>query len=189
MLSILPNALTVIRGLIGPAVAGLVLLADAHTLAFWLFLTAILTDLCDGWVARALNAESALGKVLDPFADKVLNTSTWLALGLVGWAPWWLAGTMLLRDLAVGIGWFALGRPVPYATMSGRLKVSFEGVALPILLFRHDWLGVHWPSVGLVLGLCALVLSLVSSLAHLRIPAGSDNPGSPPRRTGVGAQP
>lgn len=167
MRAVLPNLLTAARGLAGPAVAALVLGAGADQVAFWVFLGAILTDLVDGWLARRLNAVSRLGQLLDPLADKLLIASTWLTLGLVGWAPWWLAGLMLTRDLAVGLGWVVLGRPAWPASMAGRLKVSFEGVALPVLLFRQPWLDVHWPSVGLAIGTIALCLSIVSAVFYL----------------------
>jgi CDP-diacylglycerol---glycerol-3-phosphate 3-phosphatidyltransferase len=163
----LPNLLTAARGLAGPVVAWLVLGLAWSDAAFVVFLFAILTDLADGWLARRLGATSALGRLLDPLSDKALVTSTWLALGIVGWAPWWLAAPMLLRDLAVGVGWALLGRPDAPPSMTGRLKVSFEGVALPILLFRDPWLDVHWPSVGVALGAVALALSVASAILSL----------------------
>ncbi|TVQ91769.1 MAG: CDP-alcohol phosphatidyltransferase family protein [Deltaproteobacteria bacterium] len=189
MIRAIPNLLTVGRGLAGPAVIVLVLGLHAPFVAFWVFLGAILTDLVDGTLARWLRAESQLGRLLDPLSDKALIAATWLTVGLAGWAPWWLAGTMLARDLAVGLGWLGLGRPTPRATMTGRLKVSFEGVALPILLFRQEWLGVHWPSVGLVLGVFALLLAIASALLHLHEVLQATNPGGSSKRAGVGARP
>lgn len=168
MRALLPNLLTAARGLAGPVVAWLVLVHGSSDLAFSVFLFAILTDLADGSLARALGATSDLGRQLDPIADKVLADATWLTLGLVGWAPWWLAGPMLLRDLGVGLAWLALGRPTVSAPMLGRMKVSFEGVALPVLLFRSPWLDVHWPSVGVVIGSIALAFSVASALACLQ---------------------
>jgi len=147
-----------------------------------------LTDRVDGWLARRLGAVSRLGQLLDPLADKLLIATTWLTLGLVGWAPWWLAGLMLARDVAVGVGWLALGRPAWPASMVGRLKVSFEGVALPVLLFRQPWLDVHWPSVGLVIGAIALVLSVGSALSYLRLALQAPR-GGRLGTDGVGAEP
>lgn len=175
MRSWLPNLITTLRGLAGPAVAVLVLGLGQDEVAFALFIAAIATDLVDGWLARQLNATSDLGRVLDPLADKLLIGGTWLTLGLVGWAPWWLAGTMLFRDVLVGLGWLVT-RDTPHRPhLFGRLMVSVEGVALPVLLFRNPWLGVHWPSVGLVLGAISLVLAAASGAVYLsRVLGGRD---------------
>ena len=46
--------------------------------SYWLFwavsIYAVIcvTDFLDGWIARKLNIESDIGKILDPLADKIL---------------------------------------------------------------------------------------------------------------------
>jgi CDP-diacylglycerol--glycerol-3-phosphate 3-phosphatidyltransferase len=169
MLAALPNAITASRGLAGPIVAVLVLGFGQDEAAFAVFLVAILTDLVDGSLARALGATSRLGRWLDPVADKMLADTTWLTLGIVGWAPWWLVGAMLARDAVVTVGWWVTRhRSLPAAPpMLGRLTVSFEGVALPVLLFRNPWLDVHWPSVGVVLGGISVTLAVLSAVSYL----------------------
>lgn len=164
----LPNLLTAARGLSGPAIFGLVLFGAHPQWAFTVFLCAVLTDLADGWVARQLQATSVFGSTLDPIADKSLVLWSWLSLWLVGAAPLWLAGGMMARDLVIAGWWLAKGRPeLAKPNLIGQVKVSFEGVALPVLLFRQDWLGVHWPSVGLVLGMIALGLAVLSAASYL----------------------
>ena len=166
VLPMLPNLLTVLRGLAGPSIL-IAVLAGQDEVAFVLFLLAVLTDLADGWLARRLGAVSELGRLLDPIADKLLVDGTWLAVGLAGWAPWWLVGPVLLRDAAVIVGFFATGRTLRDPHILGRVMVSVEGVALPVLLFRNPWLDIHWPSVGLVLGLLALGLAVASASVYL----------------------
>jgi len=166
VLHALPNLLTILRGLSGPAILACVLLGQDEV-AFTVFLLAVLTDLADGWLARRLGATSELGTLLDPVADKLLVDGTWLALGLAGWAPWWLAGPVLARDAAVILGFLLLGGQTREPHMLGRVMVSVEGVALPVLLFRNPWLDVHWPTVGLVLGGISLVLALASAGIYL----------------------
>lgn len=95
LLKHLPNALTLLRLVLAPAVAWLMLeatiqlvfriyvregreavfysnIAETWTLAAALFIVAALTDLFDGMIARALNAHSKFGRIIDPIADKVL---------------------------------------------------------------------------------------------------------------------
>jgi len=43
-----------------------------YTVAFALFVTAAVTDILDGMIARRLNVRSRLGALLDPAADKTL---------------------------------------------------------------------------------------------------------------------
>lgn len=166
MLNVLPNILTICRGLAGPLILLLVHPFDLHTAAFWVFIGAILTDLIDGTVARALGATSTLGQTLDPIADKVLGNFTWVTIGLAGWAPPWLVILVLIRDLAVIVGFVFNGLRMESPNIPGRLMVSVEGVALPVLLFRHDWMFTDWPSVGVILGTISLTLGVASAAAY-----------------------
>lgn len=166
----LPNIVTATRGLLGPVIGAVILSGDRSPLAFALFIAAISTDLVDGWIARRLEATSELGVLLDPVADKVLTDTVWAALWAGGWAPGWLAGPMLARDAVVVCLWLverSRGR-VWNPNLAGRLMVTFEGIALPVLLLRSEWLGVHWPSVGVALGTLSLALAVLSSVGYVR---------------------
>lgn len=153
----LVNGLTASRGLCGPVVAGL-LLAGANRVAFWVFLFAVLTDLVDGRLAK-LAPPDPRGRYLDAGADKLLTVSTWVALWVVGWGATWLVAGCLLRDVVAGWLW---SRGVEDVSPAAQVAIAYEGVALCVLLFHGPWLGVHWPSVGTVLGAVALGLFVVS---------------------------
>lgn len=175
----IPNAITAARGLMGPAVAWLLIAHGANRAAFFLFIAAICTDLVDGWVARKLDAMSPLGAWLDAVADKLLTDTTWLALWAVGYAPAWLALVMIGRDLGVSAAWtWAYRRGKRWAPSAiGQTAIAFEGVALPVLLFRGPWLDVHWPSVGVALGTIALALSAASVIDYsVKGPGPKDPP-------------
>ncbi|MBA2321093.1 MAG: CDP-alcohol phosphatidyltransferase family protein [Deltaproteobacteria bacterium] len=161
MIRWVPNAITVSRGLAGPVVAALLLAGPYNFLGFWIFVGAIATDLVDGFVARWLDARTALGEKLDPLADKALTVPVWVALGLVGFAPAWLCAAAVGRNLAVVGAWLALGRTEVSVAPSrtGQVMVAFEGVALSVLVFHGPWNGTHWPSVGTALGVISLALS------------------------------
>lgn len=168
MLRWLPIAVTAGRGLAGPVVA--VLVATGHAWpAFWLFCGAALTDLIDGWLARTLGSDRQLGALIDPLADKLLGASAWLTLLAVGWCPWWLAGPLLARDVVVAsLWWRHRERGVVWeANRVGQVATCYEGTAIGVLLFHGPWMGVHWPSVGVVIGLHGLVLSAISALQYL----------------------
>jgi len=103
----LPNFLTLLRIIAIPVF--LICLANAdYAAAFMLFLGAGVTDTIDGTLARLTDSGSSLGAVLDPMADKLLLTSSFLVLGLSGALPLWLVILVILRDVIVVLGYGAV---------------------------------------------------------------------------------
>jgi cardiolipin synthase len=60
-----------------------------------------MSDAVDGWLARTLKQQTALGAKLDPIADKLLLACVYLALGWCGELPWWLIALVFTRDLMI----------------------------------------------------------------------------------------
>ncbi len=81
----LPNALTVARIALTPPIALLPFAesATARLAAFVLFVAAGLTDYFDGRLARSRRAETDLGRILDPLADKLLLVGTFVPMYLL----------------------------------------------------------------------------------------------------------
>lgn len=98
-----PNILTFLRILLTPIFL-LLLLRNNITEAFIVFFIAGLTDGLDGFIARAFKQKSLLGAFLDPVADKILLVSAFIALSWLNIVPWWLAGIVIARDLAIITG-------------------------------------------------------------------------------------
>lgn len=79
----LPNVLTYARILAVPALVACLLLVDGEAGrwgAFAIFVAAAITDWLDGYLARAWEQQSALGRMLDPIADKLIVGATLLML-------------------------------------------------------------------------------------------------------------
>ncbi len=74
-------------------------------LAFILWVTAAVTDIFDGIIARWLNQRSRLGAILDPAADKTMMISGYLYYTLAGNVgmriPGWLTFVVLIRDFFI----------------------------------------------------------------------------------------
>ena len=81
-MSFLPNLLTLFRLFISP-VGAICLLKKEINCSLIILVLAASTDFFDGYFARILKAETTLGKLLDPLADKVLVTSYLVALYLL----------------------------------------------------------------------------------------------------------
>lgn len=95
----LPNLLTYGRIAAVPAVAGL-LLWGGHPMrwmALAIFVLAAITDFFDGYLARKWQQQSALGRMLDPIADKVLVAAVLLVLA----ADWTIAGAHLWAAIII----------------------------------------------------------------------------------------
>jgi len=100
-----PNALTVARILATPVIL-VCLLQDTlfgQGAALVLFVMAAFSDFLDGHLARQMQAQSRLGRFLDPVAEKVLVLGTFLVLSVL-WpilVPWWAVALIAARDVFV----------------------------------------------------------------------------------------
>lgn len=100
MIRHLPNALSLLRILLAPAV-GFFLFRDQPGAALPLLAAAALSDALDGWLARRLDAATPLGASLDPVADKLLAAAVFVGLAGSGRLPWWLVALVLGRDVLI----------------------------------------------------------------------------------------
>ncbi len=72
-----------------------------YTWALGILILAGLTDSMDGLLARSLNQKTSLGAYLDPIADKLLLSSSFVVLALNGQIRWWLTILVLGRDVLI----------------------------------------------------------------------------------------
>ena len=100
----IPNLLTLLRVALIP----FFLLASVWSMflvAFVLFVTAAVTDIFDGFIARRFNQRSRLGAILDPAADKTMMIFGYLyytlAANVAMRIPGWLTFVVLIRDFFI----------------------------------------------------------------------------------------
>jgi CDP-diacylglycerol--glycerol-3-phosphate 3-phosphatidyltransferase len=103
----LPNLLTYGRLAAVPAVVALLFWPEdtwSRWVALAIFVVAAITDYLDGYFARAYSQQSALGRMLDPIADKLLVAACLLMLvadgTIAGWHLW-AAIVILCREILV----------------------------------------------------------------------------------------
>ncbi len=70
-----------------------------YDVALAVLIIAALTDGLDGLLARSLDQKTALGAYLDPIADKLLLSSSFVVLALNRKISWWLTILVLGRDI------------------------------------------------------------------------------------------
>ncbi|MDF1756793.1 MAG: CDP-alcohol phosphatidyltransferase family protein [Legionellaceae bacterium] len=136
----IPNALTIARlVLIAPFIV--LLYHHEYTNAFYLFILAGFTDCLDGWLARGFNWQSPFGTFIDPVADKLLITTSFIGLALIGKLPWWLVTLVFLRDITISVGviaWFAfiIKKPDLKSTFISKINTVLQLLLVTLSLFE-----------------------------------------------------
>lgn len=128
----LPNIISLGRLLAVPLAVWLILI-DRFGVAFWVFVAAGVSDAVDGFLAKRLKAQTELGKVLDPLADKALLVSVYVALGQAGHVPVWLVILVVFRDVLI-VGGIILAQILGYHMRMRPLIISKLNTAAQIVL-------------------------------------------------------
>ena len=119
--------------------------AQRFGVALAVFFVASITDYADGYIARNFNQKTRLGQVLDPLADKLLTTASFVVMALphegIDSLPVWLAVAVISRDLLILIGSFVVNRITGFKefkpTALGRINTFLElGLIVFFLLFH-----------------------------------------------------
>ena len=125
----LPNQITASRILLSIALF-VALHFQMYFAALVLFLVAASTDWIDGYVARKTGQVTQLGRILDPFADKIVICGAFIFLAAVPdpIIQAWMAVVVVGRELLVTAlrGYLEQHGGDFSATMPGKLKVVFS---------------------------------------------------------------
>ena len=116
------NFITVARILLAPIIF-LFLIFSNYLVCIILFFLAGLTDYFDGYLARKYNAESQIGEILDPIADKILIV--FLLIGLSVELDSFLISFLSSLIIAREIGIAALRDYSSKKNISDRTKVTY----------------------------------------------------------------
>jgi len=141
-----PNILTLCRVFSIPIFLGL--LSKHHDrYALYVFCFAALTDALDGTVARWFDCKTEIGAFLDPFADKLLLLSAFIALTFANSFPAWLIGVVIIRDVVIVFGYlmvsFFTNERVPVRpSYIGKTATVLQLSCIVVALARS---GVAWP--------------------------------------------
>lgn len=137
------------------------MMKDQWGIACALFVSAALTDLIDGFLARYLNQETLLGAYLDPIADKFLLVTTFATLACVETPlftiPLWFVMMILFKEVVVVVGFLLLilikgSFPRVQPTLLGKATTCVQ-ILFVIWLFScyfFQWLPIKTYSVVLM---------------------------------------
>ncbi len=136
----LPNKLTMLRVLLIPFFVAFMLLSGAEYSYKWIalgiFITASLTDLLDGKIARKYNLVTNFGKLMDPLADKMLVSAALICLTAMGRLEAWIVIVIISREFIIsGLRQIAADNGVVIAASYwGKYKTTFQMVMICLLI-------------------------------------------------------
>lgn len=137
----LPNLITVSRLVLAVVLFGLISETDWWLFSAGLFVFAASTDAVDGYLARRYHQITVLGRILDPFVDKVIVCGTFVFLleqqgtpgsGVNAWIVIVIIGREMLVSSLRGI-LEKQGKDFS-ASVSGKLKMLLQSVAVTACL-------------------------------------------------------
>jgi len=147
-----PNNLTLLRIACIPVLI-LLLFSPGKVCAFMaalIFSAASITDLLDGFLARRYGLESALGKFLDPLADKLLISAALIMLIPLGRVPAWITFVIIGREISVtGLRAILSEKGIVMgAEELGKYKTGFQIAAIIPLLLHYSYFSIDFHAVG-----------------------------------------
>jgi CDP-diacylglycerol--glycerol-3-phosphate 3-phosphatidyltransferase len=172
----LPNLLTLSRIFLVPVFVIIYVIPGDGTYvwAAALFALAAFTDWLDGYLARRLDQTTAFGAFLDPVADKlIVVTALVLLIGHHKTLWFTLPGLIIVgREIVISAlrEWMAEmnRRGLVAGTWLGRLKTTFQMIAVVVLLANPPSFDRPWVIVGYVLLYIAAVMTLASMVIYLK---------------------
>jgi cardiolipin synthase (CMP-forming) len=174
----IPNVLTYGRIVAVPLVAGLLMWGtdQMRWIALAIYVVAAITDFFDGYLARLWRQQSALGRMLDPIADKVLVSVVLLVLaadGILSGGHIWAAIIIISREVLVSglrefLGELRVSVPV---TRIAKWKTTAQLFAIGFLIAgpAGDKFVLHTSQIGLVLLWIAAAFTLYTGYDYFRV--------------------
>jgi len=143
----IPNLITLARIILTPLFI-IFLIQGRHRQALIIFVLAGVSDLADGLIARWWQQKSRLGSYLDPLADKLLMSASFVTLAIAKAIPSWLTVVVLSRDIILGLGALIL-RLTDYPlvirpSLAGKWTTTLQLITVGLVLMVKGKL-IHLP--------------------------------------------
>ncbi len=173
----IPNTITTFRIILIPVFIAAFYLpySWAAALATFIFWLAAITDWFDGYLARKLNQQSALGAFIDPLADKLMVICALLLILAKHPENNWLFFSSLFiisREIFISSlrEWMSsMGKSdVVAVSFSGKAKTTAQMLALMFLIYENDIFGLPTFVFGTGLLVWAAILTIVSMIIYVK---------------------
>jgi cardiolipin synthase (CMP-forming) len=178
------NQLTILRMALVPFLV-LAVLSREFTWALVIFVVAGVSDLLDGLIARLGHQKTTLGAMLDPVADKLLLSSSFIVLTwgseLGSRVPLWLTVITLSRDaiivVSVTVINLTVGRRIFFPSFLGKATTVAQITSAGVVLLQNALATEYWETQYLFYA--TVVLTVASALHYVHLASmgrGSSEP-------------
>jgi len=169
------NMFTVLRFCLAPV---LVFGVYCHwwVFAFTVFVVGGISDLLDGYLARLLDQQTYLGRLLDPIADKFFMIASFFSLSFVNTPsfkiPAWFVYLIVVREILILLGSFFLmifnANFEVQPNFWGKITTFLQMIFIVWIFACHffDWSPIKTYKIALML---LSIYTIISFLAYARI--------------------
>jgi len=168
LVKIVPNILSIFRICLVPVFV-IAYFTDDNDIKYYAILVyfiAGLSDFLDGFIARKFNAQSKLGKLLDPLGDKLMAFTVLVCITITNTAsrPFLISAALVffIKEILMGIGGLVLHKKahveLPPANFIGKAStIVFYAVFIALMLFNiPNFVVIILVSLAIGLSLIAL---------------------------------
>jgi len=148
--------------------------SDIKYYAILVYFIAGLSDFLDGFIARRFNAQSRLGKLLDPLGDKLMTFTVLICITITRPILLWAVLVFFVKEILMGIGGLVLHKKahveLPPANVLGKIStIVFYAVCIAMMLFGiSDEIAVILTSFAIGLALIALAGYIISYIKIMK---------------------
>jgi len=178
---IVPNILSFFRICLVPVFV-IVYFTDDNDIKYYavlVYIIAGLSDFLDGYIARKYEAQSKIGKVLDPLGDKLMTFTVLICITITNFSNYIFLGTVIVffvKEILMGIGGLVIHKKahaeIPPANFIGKTStLVFFVVCAALMLFRthlNDLVIALMISVAMCLSIIALFVYLNSYIKIMK---------------------
>jgi len=171
----IPNILTILRLTLVPCFLA-ASMQRMYVAAFVIFVSAAVTDVLDGMIARRWNLRSRLGAILDPAADKTLMVCGFIyytfamRLPVIG-IPGWLTFAVFVRDALIAIFAYLMYTRIRITrfppSRAGKVSTLLQAITLAAVIGANGF-APRLAALAEVLFRVSLVITLYSGWGYMR---------------------
>ena len=165
----IPNILSIIRICLVFVFVAVFFTGHIYT-AMFIFLLAGATDVVDGYLARRNHWITDLGKILDPFADKLMQCTVLVCLCIKKLIPIWFVIPFFVKEFVTLLLGAIVIKRRSVAVVSkwyGKLTVCLFYLTVCAAIIYRDFFATH-PAVGLILFIPVICFAFFSMFAYIK---------------------
>ena len=166
----IPNILSIIRILLVFVFVLVLFVGKSPIWAIVIFLIAGATDVVDGYLARRFNWITNLGKILDPFADKLMQCTVLVCFCIKQYIPLWFVIPFFVKEITtLLVGFIVIKRRnvVVVSKWYGKTAVCLFYATIVISVWFKSFFAAH-PIIQILVFAPAVIFALAAFAAYVK---------------------